>query len=326
MGFLGPVATPSNFVLDLKITFDSANGADDSYYADVIIGVADNPFANTASGITGYVCRFHKNGTVAVYLKAFVTLPSLLASTAGSTISDGAEKNFRITVTSTTVKAAQVDGSGADITAATATNSSSRGGYITLGRAGLAAKFRDVSVNGGATGTLAKTNANDTVVASGTTTVTGSVAKTNANDTSSASGTVGSSVSGTVAYTNANDTASASGTTTVTGTLAVTNANDTLAASGTTTVVGSLSRTNASDTLAASGGVGFVGTLAVSNANDTALASGTTTVTGALAKTNTNDTIVASGISGSGPQPIDGPAGAGPRLRIVQSRRPAQLR
>jgi glycerophosphoryl diester phosphodiesterase len=148
MGFLSPVATPSNFILDLKITFDSANASDDSYYADVVTGTADNGFANTASGLIGHVFRFHKNGTVAVYEKAWLTSPVLRASTTGSTIADGEEKIFRITVTSTAIKAAQIDSGGADITPATWTNSaSSRGGYITLGRAGLAAKFRDLSVS-----------------------------------------------------------------------------------------------------------------------------------------------------------------------------------
>jgi hypothetical protein len=105
-------------------------------------------------------------------------------------------------------------------------------------------------------GTLATTNANDTLSASGTTTVTGTLATTNANDTLSASGSVGSPVDGTLAYTNNNDTLSASGSPVIVGTLATTNANDTLAASGTTTVLGTLARTNNNDTLAASGTVG----------------------------------------------------------------------
>ncbi len=61
----------------------------------------------------------------------------------------------------------------------------------------------------GSTGTVAKTNNNDTSAASGTTTVTGTVAKTNNNDTSAASGTT--TVTGTIAKTNANDTCVASG-------------------------------------------------------------------------------------------------------------------
>jgi len=147
----------------------------------------------------------------------------------------------------------------------------------------------------GSTGTVAKTNANDTSAASGTTTVTGTLARTNANDTSAASGTT--KILGTLARTNANDTSAASGTTTVTGTLARTNANDTSAASGSPIVNGSLATTNANDTVVASGSSGssVSGSVAKTNANDTSAASGTTTVLGTLATTNANDTSSAAG-------------------------------
>jgi len=170
----------------------------------------------------------------------------------------------------------------------------------------------------GASGTLARTNANDTLSASGTTTITGSLAKTNVNDTSSATGTttvvgslavtntndtgaisgsVGEPVSGTLAVTNTNDTSAAQGTTTVVASLAKTNVNDTSAATGTTTVVGSLATTNINDTLSASGSVGnaVAGTVAVTNINDTSSATGTTTVLAILSFTNTNDSLSASG-------------------------------
>lgn len=128
----------------------------------------------------------------------------------------------------------------------------------------------------GSTGTLAKTNANDTSAASGTTTILGTLAKTNANDTSVASGTT--TVTGTLAKTNANDTVVASGSTgQATGTVAYTNANDTSVAAGTTTVIGTLSKTNANDSVVASGVAGIVsGTLAYTNNNDTVVASGST--------------------------------------------------
>lgn len=132
------------------------------------------------------------------------------------------------------------------------------------------------SVGSGVTGTLAKTNANDTSAASGSPVIVGTLAKTNANDTSAASGTT--TVVGTLAKTNANDTSAASGTvgsSGSTGTVAYTNANDTSAASGTTTVTGTLARTNANDSVVASGWAGIIsGTLAYTNANDTVVASG----------------------------------------------------
>jgi len=114
----------------------------------------------------------------------------------------------------------------------------------------------------GVTGTLATTNANDTVVAAGSTTIVGTLARTNADDTSAASGST--TIVGTLARTNANDTVVATGHTTVTGTLAYTNINDTSAALGSTTIIGTLARTNADDTVAASGSVGNItGTLAL---------------------------------------------------------------
>ncbi len=85
--------------------------------------------------------------------------------------------------------------------------------------------------NPGVSGSLATTNANDTLSAAGATTITGSLARTNANDTLSAAGST--TVSGSLARTNANDTLAASGAAgAITGTLAVTNNNDTLSAFG----------------------------------------------------------------------------------------------
>lgn len=90
-----------------------------------------------------------------------------------------------------------------------------------------------VSVASGTpTGTLATTNANDTLAASGTAVgFTGTLAKTNANDTLAGVGT--QTNTGTLAKTNANDTLAGVGYLPATGTLAVTAANDSLDASGT---------------------------------------------------------------------------------------------
>jgi hypothetical protein len=138
--------------------------------------------------------------------------------------------------------------------------------------------FAVVRALAGISGSANVTNANDTVVASGTTTVVGSLASTNSNDTVSATGTT--TVTGTLATTNSDDTVSASGTvgSAVTGSANVTEQPDTSSASGTTTVTGSAN---------------------VTNADDTSAASGTTTVTGTLSKTNNNDTVSAFGVVGT---------------------------
>lgn len=112
------------------------------------------------------------------------------------------------------------------------------------------------AVTSGVSGSVAYTNNNDTLAASGTTTIVGTLATTNANDTSAASGTT--TIVGTSSTTNANDTLSASGSVGggVTGTLAYTNNNDSISASGWAgTITGTLATTNADDTLTASGTV-----------------------------------------------------------------------
>jgi glycerophosphoryl diester phosphodiesterase len=171
MGFLCPVADPTDFTLDFKVTFTSAAGGDTTRWASVFIGVDDAPFTNGSGAESGYAFLCRKNGEVSIWEKAPGGAAASLGSTAGSTISDGAEKIFRITITASDIKFAQIDGSGVDITAKTITNESTyRGGYISFGRNGLAAKFRDVSV-GGAGGT---TYPQDT---SGSITMTGALTK-----------------------------------------------------------------------------------------------------------------------------------------------------
>lgn len=172
---------------------------------------------------------------------------------------------------------------------------------------------------GGVSGTLAKTNVNDTLSAAGTTTVVGSVAKTNVNDTLAASGS--GIVTGTVAVTNANDTLAASGSVTPIDQVypfdfglpvawytdagfnalyafhqlgvSVVNRGDVV------TCIGTLAVTNVNDTSAASGTTTILSTLAVTNVNDTSAAQGTTIVVGSLATTNANDTLSANGSVGS---------------------------
>ena len=158
--------------------------------------------------------------------------------------------------------------------------------------------FGDVTGGGGITGSLAVTEADDTLSASGAVTVTGSIlvtesadtlsssgvvtvsgslAVTEAADTLSASGVVSSGIDGTVAVTEANDTSAASGTVTSTGTINATEADDTLSAAGTVTISGTINVTELNDTCAASGVVGnfAVGTVDVSEEGDTCFAEGT---------------------------------------------------
>lgn len=127
----------------------------------------------------------------------------------------------------------------------------------------------------------------------------GTLARTNANDTSTATGSV--TILATLARTNANDTSSASGNTTVIGTISRTNQNDTVVAVGTTTIQGTLAKTNQDDTMSATGSVGSssTGSVDVTNQNDTSSANGSPVATGEASTTNNNDTLSATGSSGS---------------------------
>lgn len=177
-----------------------------------------------------------------------------------------------------------------------------------------------ISLASGSSGSVSSTNTNDTLAASGNTTIIGSLANTNINDSISASGSVGSAVSGTINYTNINDSLNSSGTTTIVGTVNQTNSNDSISASGSPIVsgtvnktngndvlagngspiiVGSLAKTNNNDTISANGSVGnaVAGTVNYANINDLLSTSGTTAVLGTLAKTNINDTGLANGFT-----------------------------
>jgi hypothetical protein len=150
----------------------------------------------------------------------------------------------------------------------------------------------------GITGTVAATEAADTLAASGQVLISGTVAATEANDTLAASGSV--IVTGTVAATESADTLAATGAVLVSGTLAATEENDTLAASGLVSsgVAGTVAATEANDTLAATGGVLIAGTLAATEENDTLAASGELVlpITGTVAATEENDVLAASGL------------------------------
>jgi hypothetical protein len=156
----------------------------------------------------------------------------------------------------------------------------------------------------GPVGTLAVTQANETLAATGTAVpppITGTLAVTQANETLAASGKTGPT--GTLAQTQAHQTLAAAGTFTppaITGTLAQTQAHQTLAATGTVTappVTGTLAVTQAHQTLAGSGKFGPVGTLAQTQAHQTLAAAGTVTAppTGTLAVTQAHQTLAAAG-------------------------------
>lgn len=287
----------------------SYEGVDSSSDFTTNSGVAGD-VSTTVASVTVPNCVTGQTVTAIVYAASTSLTLTAFTAVSGTTIrADDVGTDLAFVGIAVLEKVASADG---NCTLSVNVNSSTSGGEA-LGWVVKGERLVDTS-GGGASGTSATTNANDTGSASGTTTVTGTSARTNANDTSSASGTT--TVTGTSARTNANDTSSASGSvgSSVTGTSATTNANDAGAASGTTTVTGTLARANASDTSSASGTTTVVGTLARTNANDTASASGAAgTVSGTAAVTNGNDTAAAVGTT---PGPTsNGQSGASPQKR-----------
>jgi hypothetical protein len=126
-------------------------------------------------------------------------------------------------------------------------------------------------ISTGSTGTLAVTEADDTIVASGAQTHVGTIAVTDADDTIVADGN--QTHTGTLAVTEADDTMAASGDVSGsganTGTLAVTEADDTMVAVGTWTITGTIAVTDDADTIVAVGTITITGTIAVTEADDT---------------------------------------------------------
>jgi hypothetical protein len=103
--------------------------------------------------------------------------------------------------------------------------------------------------------------------------ITGTLALTQADQTVSAQGKV--LVGGTLAVTEDPDTISGAGKVLVGGTLSITEAADTISAAGSVLVSGTLSATEAPDTISAAGKVLVGGTLSISEDPDTILAAGT---------------------------------------------------
>jgi hypothetical protein len=147
------------------------------------------------------------------------------------------------------------------------------------------------------TGTIARTDANDTSAITGTESMSGTIAVTDANDTSAFTGTL--SMSGTIAVTDANDTSAITATESIPGTIAVTDANDTSAISGDHVAgAGSISLTDADDVSAFTGAVStpsMTGTIGVTDANDTSSITASQAIPGTITVSEQRDTSAITG-------------------------------
>lgn len=152
----------------------------------------------------------------------------------------------------------------------------------------------EVPEGAGIAGSIARTEAGDTMSASGKVNIAGTLARTNANDTMSASGTSQQGISGSLAETNAADTSNATGRVRWVGTLARSNQADTSNAAGKISVKGTSAQTGNNDTSNVSAKVSVKGSLARTNGNDTMVATSSAVVTGTMARTGGSDTLTAS--------------------------------
>ena len=143
------------------------------------------------------------------------------------------------------------------------------------------------------TGSVAVTEAQDTLAATGKVLVSGHVAVTEAQDSFAATGTV--LVSGHVAVTEAQDNFAATGKVLVSGHVAVTEAQDNFAATGKVLVSGQIAVTETQDSLAASASVFTGGSAALQEIQDALAATGTVLVSGAAVLQEIQDSLAAQG-------------------------------
>lgn len=111
--------------------------------------LGDGSFADSsASSENGYNIIFRGNGEIAIFLKNNGSASLLDSDTSGGTLSLNTDYHYRVTISPTSVSASRLDAPGgtAQETATTA-NTAKRGGYFSLGRSQVAARFKDVSVD-----------------------------------------------------------------------------------------------------------------------------------------------------------------------------------
>lgn len=150
LGDMCPIASdPLNrdFTVDLSVKYNSA-AASTNWWA-MWFAETDRAYANAVvSTENGYLVMGRKNGTLQIYKVVAGAATSLVAQT-GTTITDGTEVDFRITVGATTITLARLNGDGTVNYAGTTTGevgSPIGCGYMHLGRSSCNARVRAISV------------------------------------------------------------------------------------------------------------------------------------------------------------------------------------
>jgi glycerophosphoryl diester phosphodiesterase len=148
-GYLCPirsVSQPRIFDLDLKITFDSALANDATRWASVFIGSDDRPFFDSNEFSAGYNILFRKNGTIEIYKKALGAKAVVLVTSHGNEIADGEEVGYRVNLTEAAISVVRLNRDGSSSHVATSPDSTFHCVYLSLGRNGLACRFRQISI------------------------------------------------------------------------------------------------------------------------------------------------------------------------------------
>jgi glycerophosphoryl diester phosphodiesterase len=141
-GYLCPVANPTSFTFDFKLTFDSTTNG--TRWGSVWIGTSDYLYDDTANGVSsGYHILVRKSGSLEVFRRDAGVIAAVLVTQATAAITDGTETSYRVTITATHVSIERLTGTTGTASVADATY---RGAYLTLGRNGAALRFRDLVV------------------------------------------------------------------------------------------------------------------------------------------------------------------------------------
>lgn len=143
-GYLCPVANPSSFTLTFQLTFDAFNVG--TSFINFAIGTTDQPFTNAADQFAGYDIRFFPtSGNINVFRKDAGSLHTQIGSSTSSGPTIGTEYTYQLTVTPTSITFARTTG-GAPFSF-TVNDTTYRGGYIQLGRDGIACRFRTLTIS-----------------------------------------------------------------------------------------------------------------------------------------------------------------------------------
>lgn len=256
------------------------------------------------------------SGTLAQAAEVVLTIACLNGSTSGTA---NTYSSSNTTILSQEIDAANWWTSAVSKLVTSATTAVTPSFTVALGQGGglFLASFKEATA-GAVTGTISKTNANDTSAISGNVTTPDNPLYTSLINIpypwytnpgwnslynpglfgiAVANRVNLTTVTGTITTTLINDIPSIVGNTTVIGTISKTTVNDTSAITGQLTVVGTITKTTPNDLSSISGTVGsaVVGAINYIAKPDTTVFTGNVTVTGSLTSTSSNDTSNISG-------------------------------